>query len=118
MKNRLEKKQRRINKIKAMITGKIPRPRLTVSKSNKYTSAQLIDDEKRITIVSAGISDLSKESVKGKTKTEIAGLVGGAIAKKAVEKNIKKIVFDRRGYKYHGRIKNLAEKAREAGLEF
>ncbi|MFH1841025.1 MAG: 50S ribosomal protein L18 [Candidatus Shapirobacteria bacterium] len=90
------------------------RLRLAVFRSNKQTSAQVIDDAKRKTVASAssiGIKD------KG-TKTEKAVKVGELVAKRALAKKVKKVVFDRRGRKYHGRIRALAEAARSAGLEF
>ncbi len=94
-------------------------PRLYVFRSNKHIYAQLIDDEKGKTLVSANDLELKKPS-SGAKKGKIgqAGAVGKLIAKKAIDKKIKKVVFDRGGYKYHGRVKALAEDAREAGLKF
>ena len=91
-------------------------PRLSVFKSSKYIYAQLIDDEKGVTIVAA-----RDEEVKDKEKTakaESARLVGAEIAKKAADKGIKKAVFDRGGFQYHGRIRAVAEGARDGGLKF
>jgi len=81
--------------------------------------AQIIDDAAGHTLISASTLDKEiSEKINGKKKTESAELVGGLIAKRALDKGIKSIVFDRGGYKYHGRIKALAESARKAGLEF
>ncbi|GEM90288.1 MULTISPECIES: 50S ribosomal protein L18 [Oceanithermus] len=90
------------------------RPRLTVYRSLSHIYAQIIDDEAGQTLVASSTLALG---VKG-NKTEAAKQVGADIAKKAVEKGIKQVVFDRGAYKYHGRVKALAEAAREAGLEF
>ncbi|MCJ7804521.1 50S ribosomal protein L18 [Patescibacteria group bacterium] len=93
------------------------RLRLAVSRSNKYISAQIVDDEKRITLV--GVSEKDLEKNKEKTaKSARAALVGGILAAKALKKGVKKIRFDRRRYRYHGRIKALAEAARKGGLDF
>jgi len=100
--------------------GTSERPRLVVYRSLKYIHAQLVDDSTNSVLL--GLMDKSdgvKSRLKNaKTKTETANIVGKVIAEKAIEKNIKKIVFDRNGYVYHGRIKALAEGAREGGLEF
>lgn len=90
-------------------------PRLIVTRSNKFTYAQIVDDTSAKTLASA--SDLKMKSQK-LTKLEKAKDVGTTIAKNALKKNIKKVVFDRSGYKYHGRVKAVAEGARSAGLEF
>lgn len=107
---KLRRKLRTRKKIK-----NLERPRLHVFRSNKHIHAQVIDDASGKTIV--GFSDLKLKDTKG-TKTEIAGKVGEEIAKLAVKKGVKEVVFDRGAYKYHGRVKALAEKAREAGLKF
>jgi large subunit ribosomal protein L18 len=114
---RLAKKQARIRK---KIKGTSGRPRLVVFRSAKHAYAQIIDDSTGKTLLS--VSTLSKdlrEDVK-QAKTPIARykLVGVAAAKKALEKNIKEVVFDRSGYLYHGRVKALADGAREGGLKF
>lgn len=106
---------RRERKVRAKISGTAARPRLSVFRSNKYIYAQLIDDVKKVTILSA--SSLSKETSKAGKVSE-ARRVGEDLAKLALGKKIKKVVFDKRGYKYHGRVKALAEAAREKGLEF
>jgi large subunit ribosomal protein L18 len=113
-KSKTEKREKRHRKIRARIFGTASRPRLCVFRSNKHIYAQLINDEKNKVLVSA--SDL--EIKKPKKKTEIAFDVGKLIAQKAKEIKITKVVFDRAGYKYHGRVKALAEGAREGGLEF
>ena len=96
------------------------RPRLVVYRSNKHITAQIIDDHKGETLVSASSYDklIKKEVSKAKSKIDISSKVGTVIAKKAIENKIKKVVFDRNGYPYHGRIKAVADAAREAGLKF
>jgi large subunit ribosomal protein L18 len=124
IKREFEKKKIRREKIRKRVRSKIfgtpERPRLSVYRSLKHIYAQIIDDTKGHTLVA--MSSLSKEirdNVKeAKTKTEVSRIVGLALAKKALEKGITKVVFDRNGYKYHGRVKALAEAAREGGLIF
>ena len=112
----ISKKDRR-NKIKARIRGKISgtaaRPRMSVFRSNKQIYVQLIDDLQGKTLAST-----SSKGIEGGTKCEIAAKVGAAIAKKALEKGITTVVFDRNGYLFHGRVKSLADAAREGGLKF
>lgn len=112
----ISKIQRR-NKIKARIRGKISgtaaRPRMTVFRSNKAIYVQLVDDLAGTTLVAAS----SKNMTEG-TKTEIAAQVGQLIAKKALEAGITEVVFDRNGYLFHGRVKSLADAARNGGLKF
>ena len=112
------KKELRRLKIKARIRGKVSGtascPRLTVVRSNKQIYAQVIDDEAGVTLASA--SSLKLEA-KG-TKQEIAALVGAEVAKAAIAAGVETVVFDRNGYLYHGRVKQLADSAREAGLKF
>jgi len=104
-------------RIRAKITGTPERPRLSVFRSNKHIYAQLVDDTKGITLASA--STLDKElNLEGTSNIEAAKKVGELIAKRAVEKGYKSVVFDRSGYLYHGRIQALADSARENGLEF
>lgn len=111
---------RRKNRIRKKLVGTAERPRLAVFKSAKHIYAQIIDDTKGITLVAA--SSLSKElreqlkDVEG--KIPVAQMVGKLVAQKAKANGITKIAFDRGGYIYHGRIKALADSAREAGLEF
>lgn len=107
----------RRNKIKARIRGKISgtaqRPRMSVFRSNKAIYVQVIDDLAGNTIVAA-----SSKGIAEGTKSEIAAKVGEEIAKKAQEKGISEVVFDRNGYLFHGRVKSLADAARKAGLKF
>ena len=106
---------RRHARVRAKISGTAETPRLCVYRSNKNIEAQLIDDVKGVTLVSS--SSMSLKLANG-SNIEAAKLVGKDIAEKAVAKGLKKVVFDRSGYVYHGRVKALAEAAREAGLEF
>lgn len=108
-----EKRSRRHNRIRSKVSGKEDRPRLSIFKSNKYLSAQLIDDEAGKTLVA-----LSTKTIKGKTQLEKANLLGKELAAKAIEKKIKKVVFDRGGYIYTGKVQAVAEGAREGGLSF
>jgi large subunit ribosomal protein L18 len=117
----LKKQDRRIrikHRIRKKISGDQQRPRLTVFRSNKQIYVQLIDDRQGKTIVS--VSSLAKDiAAKEKiNKTEQAKLVGKLAAEKSKEAGIKEVVFDRNGYLYHGRVKALAEAAREGGLKF
>ncbi|PZX03601.1 LSU ribosomal protein L18P [Psychrobacillus insolitus] len=113
-KNQVRKK--RHGRVRAKITGTTERPRLNVFRSNKHLYAQLIDDTQGLTIVSASTMDKDFAGTAG--NLEAAKQIGEIIAKRAVEKDIKSVVFDRGGYLYHGRVKALAEAARENGLEF
>lgn len=114
--DRKSKRLRRHLRVRKKVFGTPERPRLSVYRSEKNIYAQIIDDINAVTLVSA--SSLEKDfSAKGGNK-EGAKLVGEAIAKKAVEKGLTEVVFDRGGYVYHGRVQALAEGAREAGLKF
>ena len=113
-KNQVRKK--RHARVRTKITGTSERPRLNVYRSNKHIYAQLIDDSKGITLVSASTMDKDFNGTAG--NVEAAASIGETIAKRAVEKNIKSVVFDRGGFVYHGRVKALAEGAREGGLKF
>jgi large subunit ribosomal protein L18 len=108
------KLQLRHNRVRSTVTGSVNRPRLSVFRANRHIHAQLIDDTSAKTLVAASSLEVKD---KGK-KTDLAGKVGSLIAKKALEKGVKEVVFDRGGYRYHGRVKALAEAAREAGLKF
>ncbi|MCL6096260.1 MAG: 50S ribosomal protein L18 [Patescibacteria group bacterium] len=109
-------KQRRQIRVRAKIFGTKDKPRLSVFKSNKFIFTQIINDEIGKTIVGLSEKELP---VKGKSnKTERAKQLGIVLAKKALDKKIKTVVFDRGSYLYHGRIKALAEGAREGGLKF
>ena len=108
-------RQARHARVRRKISGTAECPRLNVFRSNKNIYAQLIDDVAGVTLASA--STLDKEVSKG-TKTEQAVVVGKLVAERAVAKGISEVVFDRGGYLYHGRVKALAESARENGLKF
>mgnify|MGYP000871697306 CR=1 FL=1 len=98
--------------------GTSERPRLNIYRSLKHIHAQIIDDERGVTLAAASTLDPAiRDSVKG-ANMECAKKVGELIAKKALEEGVKKVTFDRAGYKYHGRVKALADAAREAGLDF
>jgi large subunit ribosomal protein L18 len=106
----------RQTRIRSKIKKNVERPRLSVFRSNKYIYAQIIDDVKKKTLIGASEKELpAKEK---QTRTEKAKQLGVAIARKAVGKKIAEVVFDKGSYKYHGRIKALAEGAREGGLKF
>jgi large subunit ribosomal protein L18 len=106
-------------RIRAAISGTPERPRLAIFRSTKHIYAQVIDDTVGRTLVAADTrqAEVAKE-IAGKTRIEDAKAVGAAVAKKALAAGITKVVFDRGGFHYHGRIKALADGAREAGLEF
>ena len=111
---KLLNKSLRKNRVRAKITGTAERPRLSVTISNKHISAQLIDDAKQHTIAAATTVGTSAKGA----MTELAATVGTDIAKKAKKAKIKAVVFDRNGRKYAGRLKALADAARNEGLEF
>ena len=113
----IAKKEKRITRhrrVRAKVFGTEERPRLCVFRSNQHIYAQLIDDKSAATLLSVGDTDLK---LKGK-KVDTSKQVGLALAEKALSKNIKEVIFDRGGYQYHGRVKSLAEGAREGGLKF
>ena len=109
-----ERRQKIKTRIRGKISGSAARPRLSVFRSNKQIYAQLIDDEKGHTLVAASSKGVELEG----TKCEIAAKVGELVAKKALEAGITTVVFDRNGYLYHGRVKSLADGARNGGLKF
>jgi len=114
-KNAVRKK--RHGRVRAKVSGTAVRPRLNVYRSNKHIYAQIIDDVNSVTIASA--STLDKElTLESAGNVDAAVQVGQLVAKRAKEKGITNVVFDRGGYLYHGRVKALADAAREAGLEF
>lgn len=114
------RKKRRHRRVRAKIFGTMIVPRLSVFRSNHHIWCQLVNDEKGQTLVAASDKNLKLKSKKksSHSKTEVAFEVGKLIAKRAKEKGIEKVIFDRSGYKYHGRVKALAEGAREEGLKF
>lgn len=114
--NRKEERRRRHVRVRTKISGTPECPRLCVFRSNANVYAQVIDDVNKVTLVSA--STLDKEVKTKRANKEAAKEVGTLVAKRALEKNIKTVVYDRGGYIYHGVVKELAEAAREAGLEF
>ena len=114
--NRKAERERRHVRVRRKVSGTAECPRLCVYRSNSNVYAQIIDDVKGITLVSA--STLDKEVKTKHSNKEAAKEVGALVAKRAIEKNIKTVVYDRGGYIYHGVVKELAEAAREAGLEF
>ncbi len=111
------RRQKLRHKIRKSVIGTAEKLRLSVFRSNTNIFAQLIDDTKGNTIVSASSKDKDIKTVKG-NKVETSKLVGNLLAKKAVALGIKTCVFDRSGYLYHGRVKSLADGAREGGLDF
>jgi len=112
--------ERRRNRSKKQFNKNVDRPRLCVFRSNKNIEAQIIDDVNGITIVSASTVDkeLKAKLKKASSKIEQSQIVGKTLADRANKKKISKVVFDRNGFSYHGRIKQLAEAAREGGLKF
>lgn len=125
--NNIQKRNKRRKRIRARVSGTSLRPRLSVFRSNRHIYAQIIDDKKGITLVSASDKELLKVSNNKKVsdsqkkiigKKDVASEIGGLLASKSAKKKIKRVVFDRGGYKYHGRIAALAEGARKGGLEF
>ena len=114
--NRKLERERRHKRVRTKISGTSECPRLCVFRSNTNVYAQIIDDTKGVTLVQA--STLDKEVKTKHSNKEAAKEVRTLVAKRAIEKNIKTVVYDRGGYVYHGVVKELAEAAREAGLEF
>jgi large subunit ribosomal protein L18 len=113
-------RKRRHQRVRKNVFGTPERPRLNVFRSHEHIYAQVIDDTAGHTLVSASTVEQGVHSQvkKGMTKTQCAAIVGRVVAEKALEAGIKKVVFDRGGYKYHGRVRALADAAREAGLDF
>ncbi|MDP2920486.1 MAG: 50S ribosomal protein L18 [Dehalococcoidia bacterium] len=117
--NRKLARAKRHVRIRAKLSGTAERPRLCVFRSLNHVYAQVIDDVKGNTLVMASSIDKDiKEQVDGKKKGEVSELVGTAVAKRALEKGVTQVAFDRGGYRYHGRVKALGEAARKAGLKF
>lgn len=113
--SKLERRTRIKRRIRKIVSGTASKPRLSVYRSNKEIYAQLVDDVNGVTI--ASVSSRNKE-IKASTKAEAATAVGKLVAEKAVKAGVETVAFDRNGYLYHGRVKVLAEAAREAGLKF
>lgn len=110
---------RRHRRVRKHVVGTPERPRLNVFRSLRHIYAQVIDDSQEHTLVSASTIDPEvKAQLQGLAKTEQASVVGKVLAERALGQGIKKVIFDRGGYKYHGRVKALADAARECGLEF
>lgn len=115
LKKQLKKVRR---KARVNIIGSTQRPRLSVFRSLSHIYVQVIDDSIGKTLVSARDFDIEKNNRKGKTKTELSKEVGKLVAKRALEKGINKVVFDRGSFLFHGRVRSLAEGAKEGGLQF
>ena len=114
-----ERRKRVHNRIRKVVNGTPERPRMVVFRSNKQIYVQVVDDTKGITLASASSNDKAlKEQCTGKNGCETAAIVGKAIAERATAKGISAVAFDRGGYLYHGRVKSLADAAREGGLKF
>jgi len=114
-----ERRQRIHYRIRKIVNGTAERPRMVVFRSNKQIYVQVFDDLKGATLCFAASNDKALvEQCKGKSGIEAAAIVGKAIAERAIEKGINTVAFDRGGYLYHGRVKSLAEAAREGGLKF
>jgi len=113
---KIKKRKQRKNRIRAKIKGTKDCPRLSVFRSNKYIYLQLIDDQTGQTLVAANDQELKSKTKQTKTQNALA--TGKLLAEKAIKIKIKKAVFDRSGYRYHGRVKAVAEGAREKGLKF
>lgn len=113
-----DRRQRIKNRIRKRISGNADRPRMSVYRSNKEIYVQFVDDESGKTLMSVSSRDKGVGVKAGQNKIEAASLVGKAAAKAATEKGINTVVFDRNGYLFHGRVKALADGAREAGLKF
>lgn len=109
-------RKRRHLRIRKKIYGTSERPRLCVYRSNRHISAQIIDDSQGKII--CGVSSISDKALSKKKKSEVALEIGKRIAQAAINKGVKQVAFDRAGYRYHGRVKALADAAREAGLKF
>ena len=118
--NNYRRKNRRRNRSKSTSMFHEKYPRLVVYRSNRHFESQIINDFESKTIISASSKDssLKKAIASSKSKTEVSIVVGKAIGKKAIDSKIKKVVFDRNGYPFHGRVKAFADAAREEGLEF
>lgn len=120
-KKRIVNRQKRAVRVRKKISGTAQRPRLSVRRTLNHIYAQIVDDTTGTTLVQVGSRGKDFDAMiagKSVTKTEVSKMVGEILAVKAIEKGISSIVFDRKGYLFHGRIKALAEAAREKGLSF
>jgi len=111
-------RERRHSRLRKKVLGTNARPRLNVFRSDKHIYAQVIDDLTGHTLASASDIDTDTKAQADGTKSDKAKLVGTIIAQRALDAGVKQVVFDRGGYRYHGRVKALADAAREAGLDF
>ena len=116
--NKVIARKKRIKRIRKKISGSAERPRLRVFKSNRHIYAQLIDDVAGHTLLTESTLNKEIDRAEYKDKTALAGRVGELIAEKAKSRGIDNVVFDRGGYRYHGRVKSLSEGARKTGLNF
>jgi large subunit ribosomal protein L18 len=117
--DRNQTRQRRHARVRRTVRGGPERPRLSVFRSLHHIYAQIVDDAQGMTLAAASSRDPDlRETTKGKKKAEVSALVGESLARRAKDKGITQVVFDRGGYLYHGRVKALADAAREAGLSF
>ncbi|MBS1731398.1 MAG: 50S ribosomal protein L18 [Bacteroidetes bacterium] len=117
MDKKILRRQKIRYRIRRKVKGTASMPRLSVFRSNTEIYAQLIDDDQGVTIASSSSTEKDIKAQKG-PKVEISKIVGNTIARKAIELGVKKVTFDRSGYLYHGRVKAVADGAREGGLEF
>jgi large subunit ribosomal protein L18 len=113
-----EARQRRHHRVRQKVSGSASRPRLAVFRSLNHIYAQVIDDSRGHTLVAASTRDAELKKDGAGSKTDRASLVGELLARRAIEKGISEVAFDRGGFKYHGRVKALAEAARKGGLKF
>jgi large subunit ribosomal protein L18 len=111
---KIEKRLKRKKRVRAKVFGTAQKPRVSVYRSNKHIFAQIIDDDKAVTIVSAG--DMELKTTDKNSKKKLSFEVGELLAVKALKKKIKAVVFDRNGYRYHGRVKDFADGLRKGGL--
>jgi large subunit ribosomal protein L18 len=116
--SKIEKREKIKLRIRKRIKGTAGKPRISVFRSNKQIYAQAVDDVNGVTLASASSREKEIAAVTGKKKSEVAVLVGKRLAEVCKEKGIEAVVFDRGGYQYHGRVKSLADGAREGGLKF
>jgi len=114
---RRERRMRRRSRVRAKIIGSPDRPRLNVFRSNRHIYAQVVDDLSGTTLAAASSLEPQVRAAEGDNR-QVAGQVGRLVAERARERGITRVVFDRAGYRYHGRVKALADGAREAGLDF